>query len=677
MESKFKFEELSVNIKVCVRFKPLSKSEEELISQNKASKCVKLLENTVQVLDVLNPQTFTFDDIFGPEVNQATLFEQFANPAIFDLFAGFNSTIFAYGATGSGKTYTMMGSLDDSEAKGIIPRIADLLTDPLRTCQMTVSCLEIYRERLQDLIVQSNSSLKLKEADLGVYVEGLSKVSFSSKEELLKVFESAEKLRAVSATKLNRHSSRSHFLLIVEICQVIEGKKTISKLNLIDLAGSEKVRKSEVSGTSMEEAKKINLSLSALGKVICALSTGAKHIPYRDSKLTRLLQDSLGGNSKTNLIVNCSQMSFMIEETLSSLRFAQRAKLIKNTLKLVKEVSLESELKSVKLELNKTQSELKRLKNQSFPEFAFFKENEDEEYFQTLQIQNLNNEKNILKLECENKELKRKIKEKKKNLENSVMGWKLASLKMKNEQFIGEHLEFKCDKLEKFLRMLRVVVSETLTENSEELNLVNIDESMNENVHDLDWKTAENKELNIFYLQAEQFEKNLKKALKILNWKLFYVYGKNKINSQSCINQQTELRQLENLIEKFRKHMKLVRDKSQLYGNEGKILESKLDIVKNQSLLWKTRMQLEINNKKCVEKVQKELSGLCENILTECGRNKGNNYCEDIEKVSDEIAQTTNLLISWIQACKEKQKKLGMDTSDIEELLVGIQTLGE
>lgn len=675
MDFKFKFEELSVNIRVCVRFKPLSRSEEEIIAQNKATKCVKLVDNTVQVLDVLNPQTFTFDNIFGPDVDQATLFEQFANPALFDLFAGFNSTIFAYGATGSGKTYTMMGSLDDSHTKGIIPRIAETLTDSLKTCQMTVSCLEIYRERLQDLIVHNNVTLKLKEADSGVYVEGLSKVGFSSKDELLRIFEAAGKLRAVSATKLNRHSSRSHFLLIVEICQVIEGKKTVSKLNLIDLAGSEKVRKSEVSGTSMEEAKKINLSLSALGKVICALSTAAKHIPYRDSKLTRLLQDSLGGNSKTNLIVNCSQMSFMVEETLSSLRFAQRAKLIKNTLKIVKEVNLESELKSVKLELNRTQSELKRLKNQSFPEFNFFKDNEDEEYFQTLQIQNLNNEKSILRLECENKELKRKIKEKKENLANCKMGWKLASLKVKNEQFIGEHLEFKCEKLEKFLRTLRGVLSETLGED-DELALVDVDEAMNESVFGLDWKTAENKELNVFYLQAEQFEKNLKKALKILNWKVFYVYGKNKINSQACINQQTELRQLESLIEKFRKHLKLVRDRGQLYGNEGKVLESKLDIVKNQSLLWKTRMQLEINNNKCVEKVQKELGGLCKNILTECQRNKDDSCCEDIEKVSDEIAQTTNLLISWIQACKEKQKKLGMDTSEIEELLVGIQTLG-
>lgn len=677
MDPKLKFEELSVNIRVCVRFKPLSASEEEIISLNKASKCVKLIENTVQVLDSFNPQVFTFDYIFGPEVDQCTLFDKIASPAVNDLFSGFNSTIFAYGATGSGKTYTMMGSLTDPTSKGIIPRIADSLATPSKPVQMTVSCLEIYRERLQDLIVQSTSSLKLKESESGLYVEGLSKVSFDSKSELLQIFESAEKLRSVSATKLNRHSSRSHFLLLVEVFQVTEGRKIKSKLNLIDLAGSEKVRKSEVSGTNMEEAKKINLSLSALSKVICALSTAAKHIPYRDSKLTRLLQDSLGGNSKTNLIVNCSQMSFAIDETLSSLRFAQRAKLIKNTLKLIKEVDLQSELKSVKLELNKTQSELKRLKNQSFSELSFLKDNEDEEYFQSLQFQNLNNEKNILKLECQNKELKRKIKEKKENLENSVINWKLASLKSKNEQFISEHLEFKCEKLENFLKSIKIALSEVLVEDRDDVSLVDINDEMVERKYELDWKIAENKDLNVFYLQAEQFEKNLKKNLKILNWKVFYVYGKNKIISQACINQQTELKQLENLIDKFRKHMKLLRDHTQLQGHEGKILESKLDIVKSQSLFWRTRMQLDLNNKKCIDKVQKELSGLCENILTDCERNGKDSHKENIEKVSEEISQTTSLLISWIQACKEKQKKLGMDVSDIEDLLMGIQALSE
>ena len=677
MEPKLKFEELAVNIRVCVRFKPVSASEEEIISLNKASKCVKLVENTVQVVDILNPQVFTFDYIFGPEVDQSTLFNKIANPAINDLFSGFNSTIFAYGATGSGKTHTMMGNLSDPISKGIIPRIADSLANPPKPCQMTVSCLEIYRERLQDLIVQSPSSLKLKESESGMYIEGLSKVAFNSKSELLQIFESAEKLRSVSATKLNRHSSRSHFLLLVEVFQVFEDRKLKSKLNLIDLAGSEKVRKSEVSGTNMEEAKKINLSLSALSKVICALSTAAKHVPYRDSKLTRLLQDSLGGNSKTNLIVNCSQMSFAVDETLSSLRFAQRAKLIKNTLKLIKEVDLESELKSVKLELNRTKSELKRLKNQSFSELSFLKDNEDEEYFQSLQFQNLNNEKNILKLECQNKELKRKIKEKKENLESSVINWKLSSLKSKNEQFISEHLEFKCEKLENFLKSIKTALSEVLVEDRDDISLVDVNDEMTEKKFELDWRTADNKDLNVFYLQAEEFEKNLKKNLKILNWKVFYVYGKNKIISQACINQQTELKQLENLIDRFRKHMKLLRDHSQLHGHEGKLLESKLDIVKSQSLFWRTRMQLDINNKKCIEKVQKELSGLCENILTDCERNGRDSYKEDIESVSEEISKTTSLLVSWIQACKEKQKKLGMDVSDIEDLLTGIQALGE
>jgi kinesin family protein 5 len=670
MDFKFKFEEISVGIKVCARFRPLNTSEEEVVAQGKAYKCVKINENSVVISDTFTQNTFNFDYLFGPEVSQTSVFEIIGKPAISDVLDKFNSTIFAYVATGSGKTHTMMGKLDDLDNRGIIPRIADVLTRNSQNFLMNASCLEIYRERLKDLVVQSQSSLKIKESESGVYIDGLSKVPFKSKDELISIFESAEKLRTVAATKLNRQSSRSHFLLLVEVIHSSDsGKKITSKLNLIDLAGSEKVMKSEVSGTTMEEAKKINLSLSALGKVICALSTSARHVPYRDSKLTRLLQDSLGGNSKTTLIVNCSQTSISLEESLSSLRFAQRAKLIKNTLKLVKEIDLESELKSVKLELSRTQSELKRLKNQSVSDFQ---ESDDESVLRTLELQLVQNEKNILQLECETKDLKRDLKQRKENLSSNKLTWKLASLKSKNEKFINEHLEFKCKKLEEYLKSLKIAVSEALVDSAQEAGLCDVDEKGLEKMHFLDCKPG-TKEFSSFYLKAEQFEKNLKKTLKVLNWKLVYLYGKNKIVSQSCINQQTELKHLENLIEKFRKHLKIVKDPTFSEFSSSKILDSKLDILKNQSLLWKTRMQLETNNQRTNEKVLKEINTLSDAILSEVSLKETTQ--SNIETVSCEIQQTTSLLIQWIEACKEKQQKLGLNVSEIEDLLKGIQSL--
>jgi hypothetical protein len=154
-------------------------------------------------------------------------------------------------------------------------------------------------------------------------------------EELLEIIALGESVRTVAATKMNKTSSRSHQIVILEICQKFSnGSEKKGKLNLVDLAGSEKISRTGVTGTNLEEAKKINLSLSSLGNVIHALTLGAEHIPYRDSKLTRLLQESLGGNYKTTLIVACSPHPSNWEDTINTLKFAQRAKTIKNKAKI-------------------------------------------------------------------------------------------------------------------------------------------------------------------------------------------------------------------------------------------------------------------------------------------------------------------------------------------------------
>ena len=273
--------------------------------------------------------------------------------------------MFAYGQTGAGKSYTMMGAdIDDEESKGIIPRIvaqifASILSSPGNIeYTVRVSYMEIYMERIRDLLQPQNDNLPVhEEKSRGVYVKGLLEIYVSSVQEVYEVMRRGGAARATAATNMNQESSRSHSIFVVTITQknVETGSAKSGQLFLVDLAGSEKVGKTGASGQTLEEAKKINKSLSALGMVINSLTDGkSTHIPYRDSKLTRILQESLGGNSRTTLIINCSPSSYNGEETLGTLRFGVRAKAIKNKAKINAELS-PAELKQL---LKKAQSQV-------------------------------------------------------------------------------------------------------------------------------------------------------------------------------------------------------------------------------------------------------------------------------------------------------------------------------
>ena len=236
---------------------------------------------------------------------------------------------------------------------GVLPRIAEALFKEVppteeeeqvpTTKTISMSVIEIYLERIVDLLdntpntyakKQNSDLLKIREdASGGVYLEGVTENQISSPAELLACLESAGKKRATGGHAMNARSSRSHLVAVLTLTSVKEGVTTVGKLSVCDLAGSEMVRKTEAAGQRLQEAKAINRSLSALGNVINALtlpSTQQAHIPYRDSKLTRLLQDSLGGNAKTALIVTASVSSFNCAETLSTLRFGTRAKRLRN-----------------------------------------------------------------------------------------------------------------------------------------------------------------------------------------------------------------------------------------------------------------------------------------------------------------------------------------------------------
>ena len=276
------------------------------------------------------------------------VYNRVARNIVDNVLEGYNGTIFAYGQTGTGKTFTMEGDRSVPELKGIIPNsFAHIFghiakADDHLKFLVRVSYLEIYNEEVRDLLGKDQSlRLEVKERpDVGVYVKDLSVFMVNNADDMDKLMTMGNKNRSIGATQMNAHSSRSHaiFTITVECSEKgPDGQQhfRVGKLHLVDLAGSERQSKTGATGQRLKEATKINLSLSTLGNVISALVDGkSSHVPYRNSKLTRLLQDSLGGNSKTLMFANVGPAEYNYDETLSTLRYANRAKNIKNHAKV-------------------------------------------------------------------------------------------------------------------------------------------------------------------------------------------------------------------------------------------------------------------------------------------------------------------------------------------------------
>eukprot|EP01112_Ceratiomyxa_fruticulosa_P022209 TRINITY_DN8067_c0_g1_i1.p1 TRINITY_DN8067_c0_g1~~TRINITY_DN8067_c0_g1_i1.p1 ORF type:complete len:730 (+),score=171.83 TRINITY_DN8067_c0_g1_i1:93-2282(+) len=332
-------------VKVVVRCRPLNSKEKE----NKCNRVVEMdtTMGTVSIISPDNPtdppKSFTFDTVFDWTSTQIQVYQGTASPVVEQVLGGYNGTVFAYGQTGTGKTHTMEGDRTNKEMRGIIPNSFEHIFDKISldsesSYLVRVSYLEIYNEQIRDLLSDNpDQKLDLKEStEMGVYVKDLSAFLVKNPADTLTVMEAGNKNRTVGATLMNAGSSRSHsiFTITIDSSQTMpDGSTTfrVGKLNLVDLAGSERQSKTGAAGLRLKEATKINLSLSALGNVIKALVDGtSSHIPYRDSKLTRLLQDSLGGNSKTLMVANLGPADYNYEETLSTLRYADRAKQIKN-----------------------------------------------------------------------------------------------------------------------------------------------------------------------------------------------------------------------------------------------------------------------------------------------------------------------------------------------------------
>lgn len=360
------------NIKCYVRCRPLNEKETLL-----GAKCISLSEDSTSIFIEKNQETqksaknqnnqYTMDKIFNEEITQVEIFNEIGLPILQNFLSGYNCTLFCYGQTGAGKTHTMMGPLDElyetnSELHGLIPRFLHFIFSEKETVNNIITnnsknysnisietkiCVtELYREQIIDLLSKENliNDLKIKEDnEKGMYIQNLTEMPINTAKEAKDIILIGLKHRHVAATEMNVESSRSHLIvsLYLKTSYINEEKneiKKFSRLHLIDLAGSERQKLTKANAERIKEACMINKSLSTLGNVINALVENKdgknKYVPFRDSKLTYFLKDSLGGNSKTTIVANISCSIIQINETISTLKFVQRAKMIKNSVSM-------------------------------------------------------------------------------------------------------------------------------------------------------------------------------------------------------------------------------------------------------------------------------------------------------------------------------------------------------
>ncbi|ESW32930.1 hypothetical protein PHAVU_001G029600 [Phaseolus vulgaris] len=396
---------------VAVRLRPLVSED----SSSAAGTFWKVEDNRISLHKIhgtpLSASSHAFDHIFDERSTNANVYELLAKDIIHAALDGFNGTAFAYGQTSSGKTFTMNGSETDA---GVIPRAVGDIFGTIETMSdreflIRVSYMEIYNEEINDLLVVENQKLQIHESlERGVFVSGLKEEIVNNAEQVLDLIKAGEVNRHFGETNMNVRSSRSHtiFRMVIESkgkdsndCSINDVVR-VSVLNLVDLAGSERIAKTGADGVRLKEGKYINKSLMVLGNVINKLSEGSKqrgHIPYRDSKLTRILQPALGGNAKTSIICTIAPEEIHIEESRGTLQFASRAKRITNCVQ-VNEILTDAAL------LKRQQLEIEELRKKLQGSHA-----------EVLEQQILNLRNDLLKYEMERGKLEMELQEERKS----------------------------------------------------------------------------------------------------------------------------------------------------------------------------------------------------------------------------------------------------------------------
>ena len=458
----------SENIKVCLRIRPMSLQEK---SRNDSS-CIEPVSNEQLILSHKNlRRSYTFNIVFAPESSQEDIFFNCSIDKLIDsALDGYSVTIFAYGQTGSGKTYTIMGRddainekiLSNNKFSGIMPKSIKYIWSTVGNRQqkyyIKVSFLEIYNEQINDLLNPTNTNLQIRwDQKQGFFVEGLLVIECKKPQDIVEIILQGTKNRKKGSHDLNKDSSRSHSILTVYLISEYnsggESYKKYGKISFVDLAGSERLKETNSKGGMVKETGNINKSLFVLGKVISSLTDKKntnQHIPYRDSKLTMLLMDSIGGTAKTLMIACVSPSSIYSDETMSTLNYASRTMNIKNK-PLVQMDSKERAAEGLREENELYVEENEFLKNEFMKLLGMVPDinsggltNEDIENYKISQGFKSNEEidREIERLKVENDEL-RKIKESQmkenKSLsdENNILNNKLINLE---NVFIGSEI---------------------------------------------------------------------------------------------------------------------------------------------------------------------------------------------------------------------------------------------
>jgi len=465
-----------------VRCRPLNNSE-------KAQRSYSVVDtpNSREITVKEKPQssmtkTFQFDKVFGVKSKQIDVYRSVVEPLIGQVMSGYNCTVFAYGQTGTGKTFTMEGgdgrddpnmTWENDPTSGIIPRSLAQLFDELRVQQeaefsVRVSFLELYNEEIFDLLSATDDTTRLRLYEDStrkgsVIIQGLEEVQVHSKKEVYQILERGSEKRQTAATLMNAHSSRSHTVFTVTVHMKessVEGEEVlrIGKLNLVDLAGSENVGRSGAIDKRAREAGNINQSLLTLGRVITCLVERTPHIPYRESKLTRLLQDSLGGRTKTSIIATVSPAGINLEETLSTLDYAHRAKNIQNKPEVNQKLSKKAVLKEYTEEIEKLRKDLmaSREKNGVF-------------------LANENYQDMINQIEIQSQEITEKIgaiKGLKEEMDKKELMYEEVSGELEEKTIELESITTKLTETEHNLSCTRTVLHKTAVEREEQKHLV-------------------------------------------------------------------------------------------------------------------------------------------------------------------------------------------------------------
>ncbi|XVE76319.1 hypothetical protein DITRI_Ditri12bG0162400 [Diplodiscus trichospermus] len=541
-----------VNVQVLLRCRPLSEDEQRM-NVSKAISCNEHKREVTVLQSIANKQVdrvFSFDKVFGPKAQQRTIYDQAIAPVVNEVLDGFNCTVFAYGQTGTGKTFTMEGRMrnkggDLPAEAGVIPRAVTQIFDTLEAqnadYSMKVTFLELYNEEITDLLAPEESSryaedrqrkpISLMEDGKGcVVVRGLEEEAVYSANEIYTLLERGAAKRRTADTLLNKRSSRSHsvFSITVHIKESTVGDEELikcGKLNLVDLAGSENISRSGAREGRAREAGEINKSLLTLGRVINALVEHSAHIPYRDSKLTRLLRDSLGGKTKTCIIATISPSAHSLEETLSTLDYAYRAKNIKNRPEANQKISKAVLLKDLYLEIERMKEDVRaaRDKNGVYIPHERFAQEEAEKKARMEKIEQLENDLNLsekqadkyrelylteqeqrLDLESNLKECKINLEKNRKELVDLQEKHTVAILTLKEKEFIISKLLRSENSLIERAKELRT----DLQHASEDIN------SLFAKLDDKDKMEAENQSIVLtFGSQLDQCLKDLQKTI--------------------------------------------------------------------------------------------------------------------------------------------------------------------